>query len=142
MTGDAAVARSDVEKVEAPVRLEGRPLVLVQFDLKGDGDTRRRRVQPVLDAVAAVQRAHPGFRVAEFGEASANHALNETVGKDFSQAERLSVPLTFLILLLAFGAFVAAGVPVLLALSAVLASVGVSRARQPRRTRRPTRRAR
>ena len=36
------------------------------------------------------------------------------------------MPLTFLILLLAFGAFVAAGVPVLLAFSAVLASIGLS----------------
>ena len=36
------------------------------------------------------------------------------------------MPITFLILLLAFGAFVAAGVPVLLAFSAVLASVGLS----------------
>ena len=36
------------------------------------------------------------------------------------------MPLTFLILLFAFGAFVAAGLPVLLAFSAVLGSVGVS----------------
>jgi RND superfamily putative drug exporter len=38
----------------------------------------------------------------------------------------MSLPLTFLILLFAFGAFVAAGVPVLLAFSAVLASLGLS----------------
>ncbi|HEY2778143.1 MAG TPA: MMPL family transporter, partial [Gaiellaceae bacterium] len=49
-----------------------------------------------------------------------------TIGKDFSRAEKLSLPITFLILLLAFGAFVAAGVPVLLAFSAVLASIGLS----------------
>jgi len=73
-----------------------------------------------------VQQAHPKLTVAEFGEASGTHALNETTGKDFSRAEHLSVPATFAILLLAFGAFVAAGVPVLLALSAVLASVGLS----------------
>ena len=51
---------------------------------------------------------------------------NDTVGSDFARAEQLSVPLTFVILLLAFGAFVAAGLPVLLALSAVLGSVGIS----------------
>jgi RND superfamily putative drug exporter len=73
-----------------------------------------------------VQRAHPAFRIAEFGEASADRAVNDTVGSDFARAEQLSVPLTFLILLLAFGAFVAAGLPVLLALSAVLGSVGIS----------------
>jgi len=76
--------------------------------------------------VAAMQRAHPGYTVAEFGDASGNHELNATVGKDFTKAEHLSVPLTFLILLLAFGAFVAAGVPVLLSFSAVLASIGLS----------------
>ena len=36
------------------------------------------------------------------------------------------MPITFVILLIAFGAFVAAGVPVLLAFSAVLASIGLS----------------
>jgi uncharacterized membrane protein YdfJ with MMPL/SSD domain len=119
-------ARHDVENIKAPVRSKDGRSVLVAFDLKGNGDTADTRVQPVLDAVAALQRAHPRFTVAEFGSASANHALNETVGKDFSRAEKLSLPLTFLILLFAFGAFVAAGVPVLLAFSAVLASLGLS----------------
>jgi RND superfamily putative drug exporter len=119
-------ARSDVKNVRVPVRSKDGRSELVQFDLRGDGDTADSRVQPVLDAVAGVQRAEPQFTVAEFGDASANHALNKTIGKDFSKAERLSLPLTFLILLLAFGAFVAAGVPVLLAFSAVLASVGLS----------------
>src|SRR4029077_6569522 len=40
--------------------------------------------------------------------------------------EQLSLPITFAILLLAFGAFVAAGIPVLLALSAVLAAMGLN----------------
>ena len=84
-------------------------------------------MQPVLDAVAArAARAPPASRVEEFGEASADHALNETIDKDFSKRGAAVVPLTFLILLLAFGAFVAAGVPVLLAFSAVLGSVGLS----------------
>ena len=96
--------------------------------------------QPVLDAVARVQTAHPAFTVAELGDASANRALNAPVGKDFSRAEKLSIPLTFVILLLAFGAFVAAGIPVLLAFSAVLASLG-SRASSATWRTRPTRRA-
>jgi len=99
---------------------------LVAFDLKGSSDTADERVQPVLDAVASVQRAEHGFTIEEFGDASAEKALNDTIGKDFSHAERLSIPITFAILLLGFGAFVAAGVPVLLAFSAVLASIGVS----------------
>ncbi|MFL5960314.1 MAG: MMPL family transporter [Gaiellaceae bacterium] len=119
-------ARPDVKEVKTPVRSHDGRSLLVAFELRGDGDTAETRVQPVLDAVARVQQAHPRFTVAEFGAASANRALNQTVGKDLSRAEKLSIPITFLILLLAFGAFVAAGVPVLLAFSAVLASLGLS----------------
>src|SRR5215210_5669949 len=99
---------------------------LIAFDMRGDLDTADKRVQPLLDAVAGIQEASPGFTVAEFGVASATHELGKTVDKDFQQAEKLSVPITFLILLIAFGAFVAAGVPVLLAFTAVLGSVGLS----------------
>ena len=94
--------------------------------MRGNVDTSDQRVQPVLNAVARVQASHRGFRVAEFGYASATHDLNKTIGQDFSRAESLSVPITFLILLFAFGAFVAAGVPVLLAFSAVLGSIGLN----------------
>ncbi|MFZ0341730.1 MAG: MMPL family transporter [Gaiellaceae bacterium] len=119
-------ARQDVKTVKAPVRAHDGRSLLVAFELRGNGDTADTRVQPVLNAVARIQHEHPAFTVAEFGAASANHALNESVGKDFSRAEKLSLPITFLILLFAFGAFVAAGLPVLLAFSAVLASLGLS----------------
>ncbi len=119
-------ARPQVTKLQKPVLSKDGHSGLIQFDLKGDPDRADDHVKPVLAAVAAMQRAHPGFLIQEFGSASADLGVNGTVGKDFARAERLSVPLTFLILLLAFGAFVAAGIPVLLALSAVLGSVGLS----------------
>ena len=98
--------------------------VLVQFDVRGDADKAKDKVQPMLDAVARVQQAYPDLRIEEFGQASANHVLAQTLGKDFQKAERLTLPITLLILLLAFGSLVAAGLPVLLAFSAVLASIG------------------
>ena len=79
----------------------------------------RRRCEPAGGS-------NPAFTIAEFGFASATHELNKTIDKDFKKAEYLSVPITFLILLFAFGAFVAAGVPVLLAFSAVLGSIGLA----------------
>jgi uncharacterized membrane protein YdfJ with MMPL/SSD domain len=99
---------------------------LIQFDMKGKADTAYKRVKPLLDAVAGLQRSHPSFTIAEFGQASATKEYNDTLGRDFASAERLTVPVTFLVLLLAFGAFVAAGMPVLLAFSAVLGSIGLS----------------
>jgi uncharacterized membrane protein YdfJ with MMPL/SSD domain len=123
----SALARQpQVTGLRAPVESRDGHSSLVEFDIRGPSDSADARVAPVLAAVAASQRAHPGFRIEEFGDASSDRALNAATGNDLSRAERLSVPLTFLILLAAFGAFVAAGLPVLLALSAVLASGGVS----------------
>ena len=71
----------------------------------------------------------------EFGDASAQHELDERRATTSRTPRRLTLPVTFLILLLAFGAFVAAGIPVLLAFSAVLASLGLAALAQPCRPR-------
>ncbi len=52
--------------------------------------------------------------------------FEETHGKDFARAEMFSLPVTLLILLVAFGALIAAGVPILLALSAVGSAMGLA----------------
>ncbi len=67
----------------------------------------------------------PGFTVEQFGDASINKQLNDSIGKDFSRALVTSLPITLVILLLAFGALVAASIPILLALTAVLATIGL-----------------
>jgi uncharacterized membrane protein YdfJ with MMPL/SSD domain len=99
---------------------------IVRFDIKGKAEDAPDHVQGALDATAAAQKAHPDFIVEEFGDASARKALNDTLGKDFKRAEMLAVPATLIILVLAFGALVAATVPVLLAFSGVLAAIGLS----------------
>src|SRR5262249_18461832 len=122
-------ANSQVESLRTGAAGEiskDRHAQLIEFDMKGDLGGAKDRVQPLLDAVANLQQSHPDFTIAEFGVASANHELQDTISKDFSNAEKLTVPVTFIILLLAFGAFVAAGMPVVLAFSAVLASIGIS----------------
>ncbi len=72
-----------------------------------------------------MQAASPTFSVREVGTASANYEIGKTFEHDFANAERMTIPITLLILLAAFGALVAAGLPVLLAFSAVLASLGL-----------------
>jgi uncharacterized membrane protein YdfJ with MMPL/SSD domain len=103
-----------------------RRSALVQFDIKGKRDDADAKVQPIMDAVAAVQRSNPNFLIEEFGYASSSHVLSQVYNADFSRAEKLSLPLTLLVLLFAFGALVAAGIPVLLAFSAVLAAIGLN----------------
>ena len=65
------------------------------------------------------------MRVEEFGDASANKALNKSFADDFHKAEYTSLPVTLVILLFAFGALVAAGIPLLLALTAVIGALGL-----------------
>jgi uncharacterized membrane protein YdfJ with MMPL/SSD domain len=102
-----------------------RHAVLVQFDMAGDAVEAKGEVQPVLDAVARAGRAHPGFLVEQFGEASFAHKYDEKLHTDYTNAEYLSFPVTLGILLVAFGALVAALLPVVLALTAVVAAGGL-----------------
>ena len=86
---------------------------------------KRGNVDRVLAATAAAAKDHPMLRIEEFGEASANKAINKTLGHDFTRAETLSLPLTLLILIVAFGSLVAAGMPMLLGMTAVGATLGL-----------------
>jgi uncharacterized membrane protein YdfJ with MMPL/SSD domain len=98
---------------------------LVTFALAGDEKQVKTRVDAPLAAVAAAQQANPSVRIEEFGDASAAKALDQSFGNDFRRAEYTSLPITLIILLFAFGALVAAGVPLLLGLTAVIAAIGL-----------------
>ena len=99
--------------------------MLVPVTMRGDPDTAKNRVAPLLKETTAVQKAHPDLRVEEVGSASIATGLSDEVGKDTGKSESLSMPVTLLIMLVAFGAIVAAGVPVLMALSSVAAATGL-----------------
>src|SRR5215470_3552367 len=76
-------------------------------------------------ALAAVRRAHPGLTVGETGDISANNAQNQIVNGNLHRVELLAIPVTLLVLLVAFGSLVAALVPLLLGLTAVAAGLGL-----------------
>jgi RND superfamily putative drug exporter len=98
---------------------------LLRFEIAGDENQATDRVGPTLKATAAAQAAHSNFTVEQVGDASISKQLNDSIGKDFSRAFVTSLPITLVILLIAFGALVAASVPILLALTAVLATIGL-----------------
>jgi len=109
---------------DAPVSLDGHS-ALVDFEITGDSLEAAERLDPAKAAVTAVQDAHPQLRVEQFGSVSSNKELNDTFTSDLAQAELLSLPLTLLILVVAFGALVAALVPVLLGITTVMAALGL-----------------
>jgi RND superfamily putative drug exporter len=123
---------ADVQNVRSPlapgaegqVSKDGRS-ALVAFEIGGDRDKAVDKIAPVLDGVASAQRAHPDFFIGEFGDASVEKEAMTAYADDLGNAGLLSIPITLIILVLAFGALVAAGIPLLLALSAVFATFGL-----------------
>jgi len=106
------------------ISADGRS-ALLSFEIAGDDEDAAERVDATLAATAAVQARHPDLRVEQVGSASADKAFEESLGEDLKKAETLSIPLTLVILLVAFGALVAAGLPLLLGLTAVGATLGL-----------------
>jgi uncharacterized membrane protein YdfJ with MMPL/SSD domain len=104
---------------------EDQDAALVTFSIKGDSDVTDKRVDATLNATKAAQDSHPELRIEQFGDASADKALSASLDDDFKRAEFLSLPITLLILIVAFGALVAAGVPLLLGITAVIATLGL-----------------
>jgi uncharacterized membrane protein YdfJ with MMPL/SSD domain len=121
-----------VQNVQSPLDPENAEQIaasgraaLVDFEIRGDPDKAVDKIGPVLDRVAVAQQMHPEFFVGEFGDASAVDAIDGVVGDDLAKAGELSLPITLAILVLAFGALVAAGIPLVLALTAVFGTFGL-----------------
>ena len=104
-----------------------RRSALVSYELPehDDGPATDAQVAQIESAVAAVGKTNPSVRVEAFGDATVNKGISDRFDKDFQRAEVLSLPVTLVILVVAFGALVAAGLPLLLGLTAVAAAIGL-----------------
>jgi uncharacterized membrane protein YdfJ with MMPL/SSD domain len=121
-----------VAKVESPFDVvdnsglisDDQHSVLVPVEIKGLSDDASDKVDPIVDRVTELQKANPDFTIGSFGE-STNKAVYAAFMDDLLKAGAFSIPLTLIILLVAFGALVAAGIPLLLGLTAVLGTMGL-----------------
>jgi len=120
----------DARGIRSPLAPGGASLVstdgrsaLVAFQVPNTTASADQRVGADQQAVAAVQARYPGLLIAETGDGSIGRAIDDSL--NFRQAEATSVPITLILLLVVFGALVAAGIPVLLAVSAVTAALGL-----------------
>ncbi|GAA0939063.1 MMPL family transporter [Streptomyces asiaticus] len=121
-TGQVTALRSpyDTKTISAD-----RRSALMQFEMRGDAEKAADHIQPVLDAVDKARDGHQDLRIEEFGDASGQKAFDDAFGDDFTQAEYSALPVALGILLIVFGALVAALLPVLLAMTAFLATTGL-----------------
>ena len=128
-----------VENIESPLNAQQRAntvskdgrSVLVTFTLPGKAETKEETealehaADAPVAAVAAVQKAHPELRVEEHGGASEQKALGAQQRADEAKEKQFSMGGTLLILLLTFGALVAAGIPLLLGATSIAATMGL-----------------
>jgi RND superfamily putative drug exporter len=99
------------------VRLVGRVL--------GEGDALGDRLAPVPAVVDEIRTAYPAYRIHALNNLLANNEISNLINDGLDSSLRLTIPLTFLILLIAFGAVIAAVIPLVLAITALLAAFGI-----------------
>jgi len=98
---------------------------LVTFNVAGNPDNDDQAVVPAMNAVAGVAARYPALKIEEAGDASLDRATNGITSQDFRKAEVTSVPVSLVLLLIVFGALIAAGIPLLLAGTAVISAISL-----------------
>lgn len=123
--GAAVAGTPGVAAVGDPETSADGGTVRVPVTMAGSADDARKAVRGLLAEVERVRAAHPEVRIAQTGGPSISVGVNGKQGQDLARTELISLPITFVILFVVFGTLLAAGVPVLLALSAFAGSVGL-----------------
>ena len=107
-----------------PGLVSGRS-ALVTFNVAGNPNNDDQTVVPAANAVAAVAARHPGLTIEEAGGATLDRATGSLTSQDFRKAEITSIPVSLVLLLIVFGGLIAAGIPLLLAGTAVISAISL-----------------
>ena len=121
-----------VRKLDTPLESGHADLIsddghsaMVQFSPKGDYEEAIAYIETIEAAVDKTAAQHPGFEIDELGSASTGKATDEAFNSMLATAGMIALPLTLVILLFVFGSVVAALVPLLLAITAVMATTAL-----------------
>jgi RND superfamily putative drug exporter len=117
---------AEVESVGTPVWSADGTAVRVDVTMKGPELDGKKHVGPLREQTAQVQAAYESLRVEQTGSPSISKGVGELRSKDLARTEMIALPVTLITLLVVFGSVVLAVVPLLLALSSIVAAVGLS----------------
>ncbi|WP_399934806.1 MMPL family transporter [Streptomyces kanamyceticus] len=107
---------------EAQIAPDGRTAIVLA-GLTGDERDRQGNAPDIQRALDGIQG--DGVDVMLTGSSALNAAVVEQEDKDLARAESIGVPIALVVLLIAFGTLVAAGLPILLGVAALMTSFGV-----------------
>jgi uncharacterized membrane protein YdfJ with MMPL/SSD domain len=124
--GVAAISKPYGADRQGAVSPAGNALKLT-FEIPGDPQDAKvaATVDATVAAVTAAQKAHPALRVEQSGSGSTEKEIEALFSSDLSKAGSTSLPITLIVLLVAFGALMAAGIPLLLAITGIVATLGL-----------------
>ncbi|MFF5362753.1 MMPL family transporter [Streptomyces scabiei] len=120
--GVAAIEEPYAPGGETQLAPDGRT-ALVLAGLTGDERDRQGAAPDIQKALDRIDG--DGVDVMLTGSSALNAAVVEQEDKDIARAESIGVPIALLVLLIAFGTLVAAGLPILLGVAALMTSFGV-----------------
>jgi uncharacterized membrane protein YdfJ with MMPL/SSD domain len=125
-------AYPQVRKLDSPLDAghgdlisDDRHAAMVQFSPKGDYDEAIAYIDTIVAGVDKTAERHPALDIEELGSASTGKAVDAAFNSMLKTAGMIALPLTLIILLLVFGSAVAALIPVLLAITAVIATTSL-----------------
>jgi uncharacterized membrane protein YdfJ with MMPL/SSD domain len=115
---------SPYEPRNASLISDDRHAAMVKWEMKGDADRAQDNIDALSAATTKVGAHHPGFFVGHAG-VSSDKGLEKMFADQLKLAGERSIPITIGVLLLVLGTLVAVGIPILLALSGVLGTIGL-----------------
>ena len=101
-----------------------RQATIIPVTLAGSFEDATDNADAYLEAVA--EHGTASVEVMTVGTISIGEAYNTISEEDLSKAEMYSLPLTILILIVVFGALVAVGVPLALAIVSIIVAIGLT----------------
>ncbi|MEU7583175.1 MMPL family transporter [Streptomyces sp. NPDC041068] len=119
-------ALPEVASVAGPVRSADGRVLRVQVELNGPDQDAKKNVVPLRAETEKVAKAHPDLMIEETGGASVSQGVNDQRGKDLAFSEAITLPITLITLAVVFGSVVMVGVPLLLAVTSIMATMGLA----------------
>ncbi len=98
--------------------------LLIPVTLIGDEDETAKKAQDYLDAIDS--QGSDVVKVYSIGDMSTGHEFSSIAEEDLVRAEMFGLPIALIVLMIVFGAVVAALVPVGMALAAVAIATGIA----------------
>jgi len=102
-----------------------RHTTILPFVMAGDHEKAQDRINPVLNIVKQADGSQ-GFHVLITGGASMSDELQTQAQHDLETGESIGIPIALVVLVVVFGALLAAGVPLVLGILAIVVAVGLS----------------